>query len=211
MLGTPKVSSQGFSREQTNIPPIPLGSDFDLSFDMTSDFPVTASQVKINQSQSVRSTFSTTQPSSAQIPKAVPNDPFSITVEPETSAQEPVTARAIVQNQAPVSMERLSMKQKPKTARTSLNRPAVKPKTYVFGYQEEASYIPRPFISSHRPKTARERPAVSRVERSQKLPFQRPIQLSKKRKIEFETVNPEVFHSVTIGSFDQFTKTYKGP
>lgn len=211
MLGTQKVSSQGFSREPANVPPIPLGSDFDLSFDMTSDFPVTASKVQIEQSQSVRSTFSTTQPVSARVAKPVPNEsPFSGSVTPEKFAPEVVTSRAI-QNQAPMSMARLSMKQRPQSARTSMSRPTVKAKTYVFGYQEEASYIPKPFISSHRPKTARERPAAVRVESQAKRPFQRPVQLSKKRKIEFESVSPEVFHSVTIGSFEQLAKSYKGP
>ena len=202
------------AKEFTNVPPIPLGTDFDITFDMTSDFPVTASKTKIPSSPPVQ--FSASQPVSPHLSptKAQHNDSLLTgTTAPEVHRVEILSGRPQFHNQAPVTMERFASMthSRPRTAGSS--RPQVKAKTYVFGFREEVGYIPRPFISSHRPKTARarQRTAVAVEESPRRRTVVRAKQLSKRRELHFDSVDPEVFRAVTIGTFEQFTKQYKGP
>jgi hypothetical protein len=111
-------------------------------------------------------------------------------------------------------MNRLAVQEKERaqTARSAAatRPPALKAKMYVFGYRDEAEYIPHPFISSPRPKLPGDR--SPRSARSDALRRSRkpdaPGKLSRRRHVDVDT---DLGHSVFFGSFEQFTQQYRGP
>lgn len=206
--------SEVATKDIANVPPIPLGTDFDITFDMTSDFPVTASKAKVPSNP--RSQFSASQPVSPHFSPTkteVTDHLLTGTTTPEVHRIELVSARSQIHNQPPVTMERLASmgNSRPRTAVS--NKPHITPKMYVFGYREEMGYIPKPFISSHRPKTARSRKRgqIPQEESPRRRTIAHAKPLSKRRELHFDSVDPELFRAVTIGTFEQFTKQYKGP
>lgn len=136
-------------------------------------------------------------------------------------------------NQAPISVRKMtnsssslesnlnsnsisltSSRSRSQTARSSRRPktstgPNVKAKMYVFGFHEEAKYQPHPFVSSHKPKTAKNRIKTSRNEQQSALnQFQRPFKLSKRRTVAFDDM-PSNFHNIYLGSFEEFSRTEK--
>jgi hypothetical protein len=198
------------SRRPGALPPVQLGSEFDLTFEMAGDSaatPVGSSR------QFGASTFSATLPASSRLhPNPLQEGgPLAGANEPEVYHIGIVSRRP---DQAPGAMARLSpqnLSERANTARSSVptQRPMVKPKMYVFAYREEAEYIPRPFISSHRPKVRRERAASARTRDSWRVAVtgERPAWLSKRR----EVMDADFCHSMVIGSFQQFERRYRGP
>jgi hypothetical protein len=186
------------SRTLKAIPPVRLGSEFDLSFDMAADIPAPAKPSRPLGT----SAFSSTQPVSR--PQRVP-------VNDEVHQVGIANPR---QNQPPIAMAKFTsenLSPRSNTAKSSVREPQphVKAKMYVFGYRDEAEYIPKPFISSHRPKVPRERAASARVKEKGRIGirFEKPAKLSKRR----EVVDSNFQHSIVIGSFQQLEKHYRGP
>jgi hypothetical protein len=193
-------------------PPIPLGSEFDVTFDMADGSPAPAKPpVPFGAN-----TFSATQPTSTRavrrgLLKSQETGPLVGSNAAEVHQIDIVRAR---QSQAPVAMERLASQGavsiRSGTARSQHSaHPNVRPKMYVFGYREEAEYIPRPFVSSHRPKVPRDRAGSARAGRSSRarFTFEKPAKLSKRR----EVVNPDFCDSIVVGSFHQFEQSYRRP
>lgn len=113
-------------------------------------------------------------------------------------------------NTSPVQNQSHRPFQRPNS--TISSRPNIKPKMYVFGFQDESKFIPRPFISSHKPKTTRSRTRVKKKEESQsQKQFVKPFKLSKKRSLNLED-SAKNYHNIYLGSLDDFGEDkYHGP
>jgi hypothetical protein len=75
---------------------------------------------------------------------------------PEVHELGIIAPHATVVNRPPITMSQFATRESGRTnsVRSSVSKgpPRVKPKMYVFGYREEGEYVPKPFISSYRPK-----------------------------------------------------------
>jgi hypothetical protein len=193
---------------QIAVPPVRLGSEFDLTFDMAGESSTSPSK---STHPFGTSALNSTQPISPRHHRIQTHD-----TGPITGANAPeVHHIGIVRprNQAPVPMAKLSSQnvtERANTARSSVKtpRPTVKPKIYVFAYHEEAGYIPRPFISSHRPNVPRDKAVCAQTRGTGKIEikFEKPAKLSKRR----EVVGPGFCHSIIVGSFQQFEEHHRG-
>jgi hypothetical protein len=193
--------------------PIRLGSEFDLTFDMTGDGAPPPRRVP----PSGNKTFSATQPMASHPPKkpdVFDDDPLVGPNVPEVHKLGITPPHPTLVNRPPVTMSQFAVKESARTnsarSRASTGPPRVKAKMYVFGYREEAEYVPKPFISSHRPKMPKsDRPLSARRDSLRGgIKFDRPVKLSKRRHV---TLGSDACHSVVIGSFDQFENQYRGP
>ena len=80
---------------------------------------------------------------------------------------------------------------------------------YVFGFHEEAKYQPHPFVSSHKPKTAKNRMNAAKSEQQTAIrQLQKPFKLSKRRTIAFDDM-PSNFQNIYLGSLEEFSHTAK--
>jgi hypothetical protein len=197
------------SHRPKTLPPVQLGNEFDLTFDLSAD--PTSSPARPTRPLGLGA-FISTLPASSRQPRVAfaESSPVVGLNAPEVHQLGIVSGKCPPPNQPPVPMAKLSS-DRANTARSSVRtqRPSVKPKMYVFGYREEAEYIPRPFISSHRPKVARGRAVSAREKAMNRLAmtFERPAKLSKRR----EVANVDFCHSIVIGPFQQFEQQYRGP
>lgn len=139
---------------------------------------------------------------------------------PSNSNHNIMTVREIMkQSQTPISMSRLaqiddsndnlirtfstrSLRVSRSQRSTRNNQDDVKCKTYVFGFRNEASYIPRSFIPSHKPKSLPEKPKTTRMQPPVRDHIEPHIRLSSKREINLKPMTP-VCHSVILGDFDE--------
>jgi hypothetical protein len=204
------MSAAARARPGKAVAPVQLGSAFDVTVDMAEAPPAPAKPAAPLGAH----TFSATQPAAARAVRRAPAGaagPLVGTNAPEVRQVDIVRARPAVASQPPVAMERLAPASvRSGTARSQHSpRPSIRPKMYVFSYREEAAYIPRPFISSHRPKAPREKPRSARADRAAgaRFTFDRPAKLSKRR----EVVALDFCRSIAVGSFQQFEQSYRGP
>lgn len=218
-----RPNAQGYRKDTKNVPPIRLGSAFDLSFDMTSEFPLTASKTHTGQFELDLSltTLPTSPRSLSKTSRTEKTSGFSLI----SGSNAPTVHRIDVggtttniSNQPPITMSRMALQNTEpnfnysqrsfSTART----PRASVKTYVFAFKDEAQYIPKTFVSSHKPKSARQQRSVtSRSIDPRRVKHEIPAKLSKKRNIHVEPTS-NLVHSVLIGSFEDLTcSNYQGP
>lgn len=215
------LNAQGYRKEMKTIPPIRLGSAFDLSFDMTSEFPLTASKTHSDQFELdlSRTTLPTSQRSASKTSRNEKTSGFSLISGSNSPTVHRIDASgttANVANQAPITMNRMALLDTEPALNYSTRSfstarsPRASVKTYVFAFKEEAQYIPKPFVSSHKPKAARQRPMSARVSDPRRIKRDMPAKLSKKRNIYMEPTS-NLIHSVMLGSFEDLTNKYQGP
>jgi hypothetical protein len=205
--------NQGRPKDVSSVAPIRLGSEFDLTFDMTDDASPPPARVLPFGSK----TFSTMHPTTYR-PMKLPDDLDDTLLvgsnAPEVHELGILAPHAMVVNRPPITMSQFAARESGRTnsvrSSASTGPPRVKAKMYVFGYREEAEYVPKPFISSHRPKMPKgERPLSARRDSfRRRTNVEKPVKLSKRRRVVLESDGK---HSVVIGSFDQFEKQYRGP
>ena len=130
------------------------------------------------------------------------------------------TSSLIPNSRAPISMRKLAQRdendsildsrtsQSVRSVKTSRSkrssrseRPVIQCKTYVFGFKNESSYIPKAFIPSHKPKPAPERPKSARMQPPIREYKESSIKLSSRRELGLKPMSP-VCHSVILGNFD---------
>jgi hypothetical protein len=196
---------QGAYREGKNAVPIQFGSEFDVSFDMNPPGHQPLAPVTEPSGWPAHRHSRTGSARESRPRRTGQDSDLSGTPHDENEASGFASARA--HNQAPVSMGRYSTKDySPRSSTSEVSTPRVK--SYYFGWREEVGYIPKPFISSHRQKIAPDRPLTASTS-SWRRKYDRPVKLSRRRRVEKDDRGYR--HSIVIGSFDQFEKTYRGP
>ena len=215
---------------------IHFGSEYDITYDMTNEFPATASKTNKSITLSsdilnvnVGSTFINTQPQYAQtysnnfeknilIGSNSPSVHYIDIVSPRNTTPSHQAMSRYSDNQQIMTRTSSSFltpqESRPQSSMSKSSKkinvhksttPNVKAKTYIFGFHEEAKYLPHPFVSSHKPKTSRSRTrATTRSEVSTPRRFaQKPFKLSKRRTLAFDEKNGG-YTGHFLGSFDNF-------
>ena len=168
-------------------------------------------QIRTSQSSQVSLTKGSNSPSVYQI-DLLPSQ--------NQDNQKNLSTSRIPNSRAPISMSKLAQRDENDSifdTRTSQSvrsnrssrmrksarseRPIVECKTYVFGFKNESSYIPKSFIPSHKPKPAPERPKSARMQPPIREYKNMTVKLASKRDLGMNPISP-VCHSVILGNFD---------
>jgi len=203
--------------------PVPYGNEFDITYDLIMDIPIpngrnSISEKPISSSRTAVTSLSEKKKNSRNSERdshlIFDNQLLEGSNAPTTRHFGIFGNRSSKISQPPVSMSRLAQMTDSNTSRpvTSHSKHPDFPKgnvqTYVFGFDKPLDFIPRPFISSHRPKTPRSRPSTSMSQKvSGTIPSPR-IQLSQNRNLAQSSDALRV-HTVLIGGIDQFDEKKK--